>query len=250
MNSSCDRSVSRGRVISATAFVAGSMPETRIGAFERDLVGTRTEVGEAVDEAREEGRLSGYISGRAEGTELGRALEREIHERARERAHDAVSRICDAIDVASAQHLHAIGALEARTLQLAVEIAEAVIGAEVGRDAARLTRLAVERSLALVPFQVTADVAMHPDDLALLGALDDLLVGRRVNIGVDHRVERGGCVVTFGDGSVRCQPSEALDRIRAALIGGDATSAAEPSNAVGFTEPTAERSVTSMESLR
>lgn len=242
MSSSCDVGVSRGRVlVGRSGRAATSTGEALASAFDRDLIGSRTEQMEAVDEAREEGRLAGYVVGRQEGTEIGRAIERDIHERARERAFDAVSRLCDAVDRASAAQVAAIDALESVALTLAVEIAEAVIGRELEVGGAAVTRLAAERSLALVPPRADAVLSLHPDDLALIGDLDDLLVGRQLVVVADDRVERGGAVVTFGAGSVRAVPSEALSRVRDVLAS-TTTSAATTEQATAE-QATAEQAI-------
>lgn len=227
MSSSSDLAVARGRVISgfaspspaprqATAFAS-------VGAFDRDLVPARTELSEAVEEAREEGRLAGYVVGRQEGTEIGRAMEREAHERARLRAHDAVSRICDAVGQAAA----AVTAMESTVVALALEIAGAVVGRELSRSSPEIARRAAARALELVPPGRETVVAVHPDDLALLGSLDDLLVGRPVAVTADPSVERGGAVVSFGACSVQALPSEALARIAGALAEAASTVASE-----------------------
>jgi flagellar assembly protein FliH len=218
MSSSCDVSIVRGRVLRGAEAQSGRFsPRSVDAAFDRDLVGSRTEQMEAVEEAREAGRLAGYVMGRQEGTEIGRGIEREVHERARVRAHDAVSRICDAVARASATQLDAIEAMEATVIALALDIAEAVVGRELEIGAAALGRIASERALRLVPVATEAVLAIHPDDLALLGELDDLLEGRPVRVLGDPSVERGGAVVSFGPGSVRAVPSEALWRVREAL---------------------------------
>lgn len=231
MSSSSDLAVARGRVIpgfgSPSATPRRGAAFASIGAFDRDLVPARTELGEAIEEAREEGRLAGYVVGRQEGTEIGRAMEREAHERARLRAHDAVSRICDAVGQAAAGQAAAVAAMESTVVALALEIAGALVGRELSQSAPEIARRAAARALELVPSGRETVVAVHPDDLALLGSLDDLLVGRPAAVIADPSVERGGAVVSFGAGSVRALPSEAMARIAGALAEAAATVAPE-----------------------
>jgi flagellar assembly protein FliH len=106
--------------------------------------------------------------------------------------------------------------LSASSTELAMLIAEAVIGRELqtstdpGADAIR-------RAVAAVPGAVDLTVRLHPEDLA---ALDGSVVPRSVtSVVADPTLRRGDAVVETATSVVDATLSTALQRVRAVLSG-------------------------------
>lgn len=175
---------------------------------------------DVLEQARAQGRTEGFEAGHAEGLAAGLAAAAE--QAGEQRAHDAaaVSSALAALDRAlaatSAAGAEAVAELEAALVAGAVELAEALVGRELalssdpGRDA-------LVRALAMAEGDDPAVVHLHPDDLAVLGDHADLAPGRELRFVADPGVERGGCLVQLGDGSVDARLSSALQRVREVL---------------------------------
>jgi flagellar assembly protein FliH len=186
---------------------------------------TEAALGSLVDAAGSAARAQGYAMGWAEGRRA--ALARADADREqRARAHDAehaeavaeVARTADAL-ARAADRLHAensahVNALAEAAVDLALQVAEAVLGRELlvtadpGGDALR-------RALAAVPEPGPVTVRLNPDDLAALGpgALED-----RVAVRADPTLARGDAVAETGTCSVDATVAAALARVREVLL--------------------------------
>ncbi|MFN8051657.1 MAG: FliH/SctL family protein [Acidimicrobiales bacterium] len=106
--------------------------------------------------------------------------------------------------------------LARETVDLALAIAEIVIGREIdaaidpGRDA-------LARALVLAPDRGPIVARLHPADLDQIGDLTPLVGTRPIELIGDPTVERGGCLVDVGPARIDAQISSALDRVRAEL---------------------------------
>src|SRR5437773_1636371 len=96
----------------------------------------------------------------------------------------------------------------------AVDLAAAVVGRELQLSASPGSD-ALARALALVPAGCAAVARLHPDDVASVGDLSGA-----VTVIADPAVEPGGCILEVGDSRIDAQLGSALDRVRAALMGG------------------------------
>ena len=152
-----------------------------------------------------EGLLRGYDEGR-------RAAIAEV----RNDLSFALTALHGAIEDLHRRDEAGLATLASETVDLALAIAEIVIGREIdaaidpGRDA-------LVRALSLAPDRGDIVARLHPADLDQIGDLTTLVGSRNVELIADHGVERGGCLVDVGPARVNAQISAALERVRAEL---------------------------------
>lgn len=175
----------------------------------------------------EQARARGHAAGYAEGlrmaatrmNEQARRLDAE-HAAALVHAEATANRLVDQLAAAAR-------ALDERTLPLvrdvehaivasAVDLAEAVIGVELG-DRESAARLALRRALDHEHVAEAHTVRMHPDDLALIGA--DIAARTGVSFAADTQLARGDAMTEFAEGFLDARIGTALRRALAALDG-------------------------------
>lgn len=110
---------------------------------------------------------------------------------------------------------------EQELTQAAVELAEAVLGAEL-RDRGASLRAAVHRALDVEGDDRVVRIRLHPADLAALDDLDDALrtelrIPKGVELVADASLELGDAISEFEDGILDARLSTALRRIRHTL---------------------------------
>jgi len=189
---------------------------------------TRSAEHDALDGLRRqavlEGRRSGFEEGRLEGRARG-AAEARAELGAQIDAlglsiRDAAERVCSSVAGHNAETGHAV-------IELALEIAELVVGREVAA-ASDPGRDALVRAVAVAPDRGDILARLHPDDLAVLRAGDDaddpgrftdLTGGRAMTLVADPTVGPGGCVLDVSGSRVDARVASALDRVRAVLVG-------------------------------
>jgi len=101
-------------------------------------------------------------------------------------------------------------------VELAFELAEALVGRAVSLDAS-LTVDALKRALALVPRGEDLVVRLHPGDALTTDEVQDLVKDASVKVVADPDVEAGGCVVEAGPCRIDAQLGPALTRARALI---------------------------------
>lgn len=169
---------------------------------------------------REDGWASGYADGHARGYAEARASLDEERERLRRRLAAAVATVDAELGKLAEAEAAVRAAFEAAALDAALQIAEAVLRRELavcrdpGRDALR-------RAFSVAPTRAVEDAAarLHPDDVAVLGDVSDLVPGVRVTVVADPEVEPGGCLLQLGDTSIDASLRAALERVREELAG-------------------------------
>jgi flagellar assembly protein FliH len=174
-------------------------------------------VEEQLAAARAEGYAEGYQAAWSEAAEQGRA---ELAE--------ALRQLAEAVEVAASQvavaHAEALAVAEADVVNLALDLAEAVLDRELALQRAPVVD-ALRRSLRLAPETGPVAVRLHPEDLARLQEADGLhalgpvLGERSVEVVPDDQVAPGGCVLEAGPCRIDAQIPAALARARAALAG-------------------------------
>lgn len=186
---------------------------------------TEAALGSVVDAADSAARAQGYAMGWAEGrraalahAEADREERARAHDAVHARAVDEVARTADGL-VRAADRLHAESsahrdALAATAVDLALQVAEAVLGREL-QIAADPGRDALRRALAAVPEPGPVTVRLNPDDLAALGP--DALEGR-VTVRADPTLARGDAVAETDTCSVDATVAAALARVREVLL--------------------------------
>lgn len=174
--------------------------------------------------ARAEGFAAGYAAGAREAA-------RRASEDARARAATAAlvderrsaehARLVAALDAAAtavrAAHAPVLATVDERLHALALELARAVLGAELA-DGEHGARAALERALGRPQLPAHLTVHLHPDDVtALVAAGTGLPDG--VELAGDASLERGDAVARYADGTLDARLSTAFARAEAALRG-------------------------------
>lgn len=211
--------VGRGRVLrGAAASVASgsSLGHASIAHLAPLDAAAAAVVEEAATEARRLAHEQGFAAGLADG--MAEADERiRTHEAARTAACDrAMQAAAAAAADLRSRHAVALAEIEDAVVELAFELATAVVGREL-ELAASPGRDAVARALALAPPAGPATVRLHPVDADTIGSMTDLAPGRDVVVVPDGSVEPAGCIVEVGACTVDAQISTALERAREAL---------------------------------
>ncbi|MCK2021592.1 flagellar assembly protein FliH [Microbacterium sp. kSW2-24] len=192
-------------------------------------------VGETPTDVRDEAaraRTRGYAEGFAEGRRIAldearaqRAAEAERLQQERDaqavRYESALTALDDARS-AVVDRVRTTSALSAdRIEELAVELAAAILGAELS-DPARSAAHALRRALAEMPVDRWTRVAVHPRDGEILRADADAVAALHgVEMIDDASLSPGGAIVQIADGAVDVRVAEALRRASDALSGGD-----------------------------
>lgn len=169
--------------------------------------------------ATEHGRRAGYEEGLRTGYHDGEAAALED---VRTDVAFALTALHGAIE--DLHRRDALGAdhLSATTVDLALGIAEAVLGRELSASTTA-GRDALARALALAPDRGAAVARLHPDDLHVLHtadvALAEITGGREIELVPDPSLRRGDCILDVGAARVDARIEPALERVRAQLLG-------------------------------
>lgn len=168
------------------------------------------EVG-ALAEARAQGRAEAMA-------ELSASI--DSHRRATDDLTAAAGALSAALGDIARTDMNRVRDLEQQVLQLAVALAEEIIGREV-RDDDSLVVAAATRALAFTPDRVPVVLRVHPDDLATVrdavagGAAAHLTMP--VQVVADPTIGRAGAVAEAGPLRIDAQIDAALARIRDAF---------------------------------
>lgn len=216
-----------------SAAAPGHGTDLRRGGWTR--LGGSTVLGDAVTEAtladlaaraEQAGRAQGYAAGWAEGRRrAGESLDDAVAERVRVVDEDHARRVLDlqaattalatAVDRAGEALTDTQEAVAAQAVEMALQIAAAVLQREVltatdpGADA-------LVRALVSVPPAVPVTVRLHPADRAQLDLA--VLDGRPAVVVADATLQRGDAVVETETQVVDARLSAALDRVREVLL--------------------------------
>lgn len=165
----------------------------------------------------------GFRTGYEEGFARGSAdVEAAIadHRRNAERLGSLCTAIEQAVASLRADDAEAIRSIEDAVVEMALGIAESVIGREVADG--DVVAATIGRALRLRPPEGTPIVRVAPTDLAVAAeALDAGLIPSTSDVELvgDPTIAPGGCVVETDVSTVDAQVDEALARVREALAG-------------------------------
>ena len=173
-------------------------------------------------------RARGYADGYAEGLRRARdeAAIQTVHAERREREltetylhqRGSALRALDAARDALDARTESVRAVAVETLeQLAVELAETILGTEVS-DPARSAALAVRRAVEATPVDRWTTVFLSEQDAPIVEADDDLrglMAG--IEVVASSAVDPGGALVEIEDGEVDTRIVHALRRAQAEL---------------------------------
>lgn len=162
-----------------------------------------------LEEARAEAAAHGYADGFAAGHADAVAATRV-------EAAALLARLDEAVRSFQDRQQQSFDELTDDVARFAIATVEAMLGYELAVTE-NPTRDAICRALRIAPARADTTVVVHPDDLPLLGTVDDLGGARRLELVTDASIERGGCIVRAADCEVDAQLSGALDRLRSAL---------------------------------
>jgi flagellar assembly protein FliH len=160
-----------------------------------------------VDRARREG----YEAGLRESAQQASDVERK-------RLHTLATSVGDTARAINAERSAAVNVAENDVLELALQLAEVLVGRELELSSAPW-REAVRRALQLAPSETEIRLRLHPEDAVGAQQDDELMqqLSPLVRIVADHGVERSGAIADAGSSRIDAQISSALSRVRAAL---------------------------------
>jgi flagellar assembly protein FliH len=184
-----------------------------------------------VESAREDARATGYAVGWAQGMRDAYARMAEEAAQIRDRATELedhrvaeVARGLRALDRAAAdlekRTIPSIEHLEDTVIDMAVAIAQAVLGHELRRRSDRVIIQAMARILALVPSNEPVTLRLAPEDHAALAvheAIETLSSTRTINIVAAPELAPGDVVATCAATEIDARVEPALERIRELL---------------------------------
>jgi flagellar assembly protein FliH len=154
---------------------------------------------------------------REDGYEAGRA---EVISRAEEEIEGPRQAIHAAAEAVYAAQSELAAAVELRTIEFAIAIAERILGAALAVQPELVCEVvggALRRALSRD--RLVIDV--HPDDVDVvrtwLGAREDEDAAESITVRAERRVVRGGCVVHTAEGEIDGQLSEQLVRAEQVL---------------------------------
>lgn len=148
-----------------------------------------------------------YQRGRRDGNAASSTIEAAIS--AREAVAGAVTELRTAIEAQRS-------ATDELAVELAIEISRLILAREIA-TATDPGRDALGRCLAETDASALATVRLNPVDLAALGEIDDLTVGRSVELVADPSVDSGDAIAEVSGGRVDASLAEALQRVAKAL---------------------------------
>ena len=180
-----------------------------------------------LQETREQARMAGFAQGREEGHNLGlkegqSQAEREVA-MIRAEAEAQVAALREVVQSTMESLTASFGEQVARiseeasssTVELALEIAEAVLGHQV-TAADDPGAAAIARCLELAPATGELNAHLNPEDLMILGDIPGL-EGRKLTLTPDSSLQRGDAIVTVNEATIDARLSESLRRVAEAL---------------------------------
>jgi flagellar assembly protein FliH len=204
--------VARGSTPVSTGVVAFDAP-----TLARPVAGEqRSEFENRISDELERGYADGYAHGlrRAED-EVAEMIDH--HRRARDELVEAGRALQQAASSLAARRVQTVDDLQHDVLELAMVLAEEIVGREL--STASPVRDSLRRALELLPVDGAAAVRVHPADAGLVEAhlADDPHWHGSVEVVADPGIERGGCVLTADECRIDAQLGAVIERVRGAL---------------------------------
>jgi flagellar assembly protein FliH len=178
---------------------------------------------EAQPRGYEEGRQRGLDEGRAEGRQQGCEQARQ---ELQAQLEQLVSSWTEAVASFDAQRNDLLLAAREEILDLALAMGRKITHRVIEADRTVVTDQ-VAGALALVTEASAITVSVHPQDKPLVDetlgeVVERIGLSAHVELSVDERVGRGGCVVTTGKGRVDASVDRQVERIVETLLPGAA----------------------------
>lgn len=160
------------------------------------------------------GYEAGYDDGRRDAEEANKEAERA----GVARVESAVAALNRSLHAARAAYEERSVQLESAVPRFAFALLEALFDRE-SLLAVDPGREAVARALALDESSLPAVARLSPDDADAIGELAEVAPTRPLTVVADPTVEPGGARVEIGSTTIDSQLSQALERVRAVLVG-------------------------------
>ena len=144
----------------------------------------------------------------------------------------AMEALASAVDQLERRDGLGLAEVPAGAVELALAIAEAVIGREVSASQSPGAD-ALARAIVLAPDRGPLDARLHPLDIETLHDVDALAPGRELRLHADPSIERGGCILEVGPARIDAQIGAALERVRAELLGAELLGTEQPGGHLG-----------------
>lgn len=171
-----------------------------------------------VDAAVIEGRSRGYVDGlkaaqeHADALEAARSAEHEALMRStRERTEQALASLGHAAAQLTASMEHALDRAEDTVFEIACQVAEVILGAELS-DASVAARTAIHRALTASTPSPVHTIRLHP--VAEQAARSAAQLPAGVVLQADPTLPPGGAVALYRDGWLEAGVEDALARVR------------------------------------
>lgn len=201
---------------------ASAGPTTVLPGHLAETLPELTTLQERFDHGYEKGFMAGYAEG-ARQAQAERAADLATHKAAyaatQARATNLLDRLEAEMDGQLARLRRESAELTDELVEIAFQLAEAVLGAELRLRPERALE-AARQALASLPLG-PAVVRVNPEDEPLFTSGPSPLAttpgGQGVSVAGDPKVERGGCVVSAGAATVDARVSTALARAREAF---------------------------------
>lgn len=187
----------------------------RIDLVSREATTSANAVGpwaEQLNALHESARQQGFEQGRTEGHRVGVEQGRQAMAASGASLAASVDRLLSQLETQSA----ALGeTLSAKTVDLALEIAAAVLGREISVTEDPGAE-AIARCLEMAPATGDLFARLNPDDAAELGRIEGL-ADRGLIITADPALQRGDAIVTINEATIDGRLGESLRRVAEAL---------------------------------
>jgi flagellar biosynthesis/type III secretory pathway protein FliH len=167
-----------------------------------ELVGAGASPADRAAEFEADARESGIEIGRREGMALAQAEA--------ERLQGVLQATIDAVEAARAEF---VAAAELRAVELALAIAEKVVGAAIELEPERICD-GVSGALRRIAERDRVVLELNPDDVELVREWIDGAGATwgRIELHAERRVARGGCIARTSEGEIDARPAEQLAR--------------------------------------
>ncbi len=202
----------RGRILREGAVYESADLNTVTARVARSLVIAPA----LIEEAAEDGFRTGYDAGFTAGLEDSAAAI-DSRERVRsQQLQSVLERLSSEADALAMRYDDAIAHNERMVIDVAFEIAQAVLGRELRHMESRAVD-ALGRALQFAPPTGPVVARLHPDDFRSLGDDANSLAGRSITTICDATLTPGDAIVDVGSARIDARIAPALDRIREVL---------------------------------